>query len=280
MNEALPLPFRHCWNRQIFRDDFNEKRPLCFVFSSNYSWLGELHYFDYLRDKYPGCRLVMTLRDTVRHAIENYPGFYPWELQDIFDLVLTSSLIDANEYGFDYYMFYYSQIQVERSPDYPLSDVVFIGQAKDRLDTVISACRKFVDAGLKCDFYITGVPEAKRTPIEGITYAEKPMSYTEMLFRTVNSRCVLEATQFGTNSFTSRYFESVCYDRKLITNNPLVLKTDFYGDNRIQYYSVPEEIDPAFVRRGEDACYGYTGEYSPVHFLELLEDKFTGREPG
>lgn len=50
------------------------------------------------------------------------------------------------------------------------------------------------------------------------------MTYREMLYHTVNSKVVLEINQGCVDGFTSRFLESVMYNKRLLTNNFAVQK--------------------------------------------------------
>lgn len=262
---ALYKPWFHLLHHQ------REDTPTCFVFSAKYYPLIVNGYADYLRKKYKNCRIVTFFRDTIVHQDKVFPNFDLQSLKNNCDLILTANRFDAEQYGIKKFDSFCSNVPVDDAPDYPLSDVMFVGLAKDRLDTLHKTYMKFTRAGLKCDFYITGVPAEKRLPNTDIVYADKPMSYREMLYRTKNSRCLLEVTQGGSDGYTSRFFEALCYNKILITDNKRVSETKFYNPEFIQLYSSPDEIDTSFVKNDPRVDYNYQDEYSPTRMLELIE---------
>lgn len=259
------------WYPLLHRQSKENESPICFVFSAKYYPLIVGGYTRYLRKKYNDCKIVVVLRDTILHQDKTFPDFSFQSLKDNCDLILTANRYDAEQYGMVKFDSFCSNVHVDDAPDYPLSDVMFVGLAKDRLDTLHRAYRRFTEAGLKCDFYITGVPAEKRLTNTDIEYADRPMSYREMLYRTKNSRCLLEVTQGGSDGYTSRFFEALCYNKLLITDNKRVSETKFYNPEFIQLYSSPDEIDTSFIKDDSRVNYNYQDEYSPIRMLELIE---------
>jgi len=100
------------------------------------------------------------------------------------------------------------------------------------------------------------------------------MPYNEMLYYTVNSKCILEVNQGGAVGYTSRFLEAVMYNKKLLTNNCSIQKSAFFSPEYIQCFSKVEEINLAFI--SEDLLqvdYGYQGEFSPLHLIEKIENE-------
>jgi hypothetical protein len=178
-----------------------------------------------------------------------------------------------------YYDEYESKIEIPTAKNYPLSDVFFAGKVKDRMGKLMTAYEIFTKAGLKCEFYLTDTPEEYKKPLEGVTYASKPMPYIEMLYKTVNARCVLEFNQDGALGFTSRFIEAVMYNKKLITDNPAIKDTKFYNPSRIQYVKNASDINPHFILENEQSInYHYNGEFSPLRLLELIDNRLTNND--
>lgn len=264
--------FQDLFNAALFDIKAFIDRPICFIFSTKYYYFIQGGFINYLRHSYPECKIVFLLRDTVKHQEEAILDFSVNKLKVNSDLIITANRLDAQMYGLDEINSFCSVVEVLDDEHYPISDVVYIGKAKDRLDTIVSAYQTLTGAGLKCDFYITGVSPNEERKTSGIIFAKYPMSYTEMLYRTKNSRCILEATQKGSDGFTSRFFEALCYNKKLITDNERVKETNYYNPNDIYVYSFPGNISPEFIKGiGSHVDYGYNGEYSPIKVLEQIE---------
>jgi hypothetical protein len=164
-----------------------------------------------------------------------------------------------------------SKIDIPRDNNYPLSDIFFAGFVKDRMPILMDIYHRLTDAGLKVKYYLTGVPQSERKEHVGITYGDHPITYYEMLYQTVNSRCVLEINQEGASGYTSRFLEAVMYNKKLITNNSDIIKSKFYSPNYIQVIKQADQIDASFIRSNESVDYHYNQEFSPVHLIEKID---------
>ena len=159
--------------------------------------------------------------------------------------------------------------------NYPLSDVFFAGYVKDRLPNLLKAYDIFTNSGLIVHYYLTGVKPEDRVDLPGVEYAEKPIPYYDMLYRTVNSRCVLEFMQKGAVGNTSRFLEAVMFNKKLITNNLSIKDSKFYDPRFIQVVDNASEIDPGFIVNNQNVDYRYNGEFSPIHLIEQIDNELT-----
>lgn len=268
INSRINLPFRNIWYPYYFKDSFIVKRPYCFIFASTrYSF----DYIKYLRNKYPGCKIVKIHRDLVKIAHQN-PLYSEDNMNRIFDLRLTIDREEAKTFKMIYFDEIESKINVKLDPQYPLSDVFFAGKAKDRLPKLIEAYDRFVSFGLKCDFFITHVEPNNQIQREGITYSDKFMPYLEMLYKSVNSKFMFDINQAGAVGYTSRFLEAVIYNKRLITDNPAVKDTRFYNTGNIFYFDNVTDIDRSFFEDSR-ADYHYLGEFSPIHLLEKIDSE-------
>lgn len=265
-NKRIHLPKR-IWYPFIFKQFGEKSKPYCFIFASNNL---SFQYIKYLRTCFPGCKIVKTHRDLVKIAHQN-PEYSEENMNRYFDLRLSYDIGECTEYGLTHFDEIESKIDIEKSPDYPLSDVFFAGQAKDRLPRLIEAYDLFESAGLKCDFYITNVPEDKQIMRKGITYSNKFMSYNEMLYRSVNTRCMFDINQTGAVGYTSRFLEAVMYNKRFITDNATVKETRYYETGDILFFERISDIDPMFINKKNTVDYNYKNEFSPVNLITQID---------
>lgn len=275
VNKLVNLPLKSLWYPGYFKNEFQDDKPLCFVLLNKFLFSPE--YLLYLKEKYKGAKFVLLLRDIMK--ICNNPFTNRFINNPLFDLQMTIDREEANQYGMVYFDEYESKIDVPKAKDYPISDVFFAGKVKDRMGKLMTAYDIFTKAGLKCEFYLTGTPEDQKRQLEGVTYADKSMAYFDMLYKTVNTKCVLEFNQEGALGFTSRFLEAVMYNKLLITDNPAVKDTKFYDASLIQYVEKASDIDPQFVLKNADSIdYHYKDEFSPLRLLELIDRELTKHE--
>lgn len=268
INRRINLPLKRLWYPGYFKNEFKDDKPLCFILLNRFWFPPE--YFKWLKKKYPDAKFVLLLRDLMK--ISDNPFSKRFVGNPLFDLQMTIDRDEAKQYGMVYFDEYESKIDVPIAKDYPISDVFFAGKVKDRMEKLMTAYDIFTKAGLKCEFYLTGTPEDQKKPLEGVTYAEKSMPYIDMLYKTVNTRCVLEFNQEGALGFTSRFLEAVMYNKLLITDNPAVKDTKFYDPSRILCVEKASDIDPTFVLKNSNSIdYHYNGEFSPLRLLEQID---------
>lgn len=265
--------FQSIWNSLYFNNDFDTKRPICFVFYMNQYRLKKASYFEYLRKKYPGCKLVLYFSDIVESYYSIFGDFNLDYINKTFDLVLSYNKLDVDKYGFVYYPQIMSKIKFNKN-DIPLSDIFFVGADKGRLDSILKIYELMRAHDINCDFHITLVPQNKIKYSNEITYNKK-MSYIEVLKRVQKTRCILELSQPEAYGFTMRTSEALLYNKKLLSNNPILKSTNYYDDRYIQYFKTIDEIDAEWILQEVKVDYEYEGEYSPQKLLEFLEVYFT-----
>lgn len=272
IEQKVNLPFKWLWNPYLyFKNDFACQRPLCFLVFAGRQELFKYGVIDYMKRRYPDARFVLFYQDLVDRQ-RKYPLH---AIRDKFDLVLSFDQSDCAKYGLTYYPLVYSPIpEEELRSDLPESDVYFVGKAKDRLGEILDAYRVLRDAGLRCDFHITGVAPENQQYADEIDYCGQ-MPYAENLKRIYKTRCLLEIMQQGGSGYTLRMCEAIMLDKKLLTNNPAVTGAPYYSPERIQTFQQVWQIDPVFITEGErDVDYGWKEELSPLKLLQFIENYF------
>lgn len=269
MPKFVPLKI---WRRFFVRAKFDNDNPICYLFNGTSQNMWEMDIFNYIKSLNPNNKLVVFLRDKIDVVVFNDKYATPENLKKTFDLVFTYDKKQERKYDFIWFSSFGSKEKVEIF-DEPLSDLFFAGKCKDRLPMILEICKRLTQKGVKCDFCLTHVPVEDRVEIDGITYLDAFMPYKEMLFRSANTKCILELSQGGVEGFTSRFFEALMYNKKLITNNAIVKTTKFYDERFIKYFEKTEEIDADFILEQTDVEYNYDDEYSPKRLLELIEER-------
>ncbi len=274
INRYFKIPFKNIWNNKFFNDDFENNNPICFIFTIAYIKLASSGYFEYLKQHYPGCKLVMYFRDTVESYKKTHERFNVAYIKKTFDLVFTYNQIDAQAYGIRYYPYVASKVNIFPPQIIKNSDIFFIGAAKDRLDMIHSAYEYFVKNGLSCDFYVTGVDESKQKHKSGITYNKK-LKYSEVLQHIKQTKCILEITQKGAKGFTFRTTEALMYDKMLITDTSIIKESKLYNPLYVIVFKKIKDIDICKIKQNMDrVSFNYQNEYSPLRLLETIEQQF------
>lgn len=271
ISKYINLPFKDKWYPLYFKDDFAQEKPICFLVLSRFL---PLDYLKYLKQKYPNCRIVHLHRDFLSVGQRMRPDLH---FNPIFDLEMTYDEGEANKYNIPHFNEFESEVEIIREKNFE-SDVFFAGKAKDRLPLLLSAYEQFTRAGMNVFFYLTQVPKAQRINKKGIVYADTFMSYKEMLYHSVNTRCMLEVTQSNQEGFTSRFLEAVIYGKKLISSSNYIKQSKFYDPNKMQVVEDMENIDIDFIVRGNGFVdYNYNNEFSPLNMIERVEEELNKR---
>lgn len=239
--------------------------------------------FRRLRSQYPDLRLVLLLWDSLGTRSPMMEAVRPKILGWPWDLVISFDKGDCEAHGFAWLgLSYYSMVKVQ--PQGENCDICFVGADTEGRRALLQAVRcRIHSGGGRCDF--TLVPRLGRArrfaasifPCilpqgeEGLRFSAGLIPYRELLARAMSANCLLELVQPGQRTQTLRYFEAVCYGKKLLTNNPGVRELPFYDERYMRVFEEPGDIDVAWVRQREHVSYGYGGEFSPARILDIIE---------
>lgn len=257
------------WYPAHFKNDFDEKKDIVFIFSWN--WLkGEfIQYIDYLKANYPRSRYVLFCTDL-------------WQTDNIdacwakskFDLILSFDQNDCEKYGFTYHPLVFSQYHGELK-NMPKSDVYFLGQPKDRFCEIISCLEKMWEKGVTTDVQLVNVALENQVYKDKISYTDQWVPYRTNLQHFLHANCVLELMQHGGVGYTQRMCEAIAFDKKIITNNALIHKAPFYNSDYIFQIKKADDITPELcsrIKKEEPIDYHYKEQISPVELLEFIEN--------
>lgn len=257
---------RKMWYPLYFPRKFKKNEKVCFVV---YGYYIKPDYLRYLKKRYTNCKIVKLHRDSYYKWRDRNPEYTDSDVNELFDLNFSFDIGESerlNMIHFDDFCSKVDDIITERNA---LCDVFFAGAAKDRLNDIVSAYDRLASLGLKCYFYITKCPQSEQLIRDGIVYADEPMSYKKMIYYSVNSNAILEINQKGIDGYTSRFLESVMYNKKLITNNLSVKNSKFYNPKYILCFDDFTDITADFFNECT-VDFGYNGEFSPKHFINQL----------
>lgn len=213
-------------------------RNVCFIF---YARVYELYGDDLvylLRAKYPESKLICYYGDLVQRHI-----FKLGEASAAFDYLFTFDSMEAEKYRIKFLQEPLGN--VDTAPREIKYDVVFVGEAKDRLELVMNIYERLKARGFSCKFHIRSVPEEKRIHSDSIVY--RGMPYAELLELDKQSRCVLEIMQgAGAYSPTTRWAEAMLLHKYLLTNCPALSNST---DPQVIYFRDPADIDFDQIRQ-------------------------------
>lgn len=263
LNKKFSLPFRWVWNNVDQLEKLkNRNEPTCFVFTDTSIRNVTVHTLKSIQNA--GHKIVVFFLNPLRN--QNDVGYALTMKNKIsFERVYTIDQSDADCYGFTYCNCCYSKIDLEEKQEF--IDVLYVGKNKGRSDTILDLATKMQK--FNCKFYITDVPKAKQRNIKNVIYGQG-MPYLDVLNLVKKSRCILECVQEGQEGFTFRFYEAICYNKKLITNNLFVRKSSYFSEEFM--YIIDDENDniDEFISNKMMPAYCYTDEFSPSRFVEKI----------
>jgi hypothetical protein len=206
--------------------------------------------------------------------VSSYPNINLERMKSEFDLILSFDPEDAELYGLIHCPLPYSMILKANAwqKQAPNSDVFFMGQAKQRLGSILAVYETLRNTGLRCDFHIANAPPDLRRFDGEIDYGHF-LPYEDCLQMALSSRCILELLQEPDHhGYTARTAEALVYGRKLLSNNIRLKEAPFYDPRQIHVFAHPEDIDPAFFTDGWQPTCAPTA-FSPRMTLEFIEKR-------
>ena len=270
VNAKIRLPLKRLWFSRMCRYDFKNKNPVCYIFLGGQYIAGNMELREYIYKQNLENRVVIKYEDLI--AKKKYRDFEA--VRASADLLVTYDVAEAEKYKICLYdRPKYSRQQEVTEPDQFDTDVYFLGNAKDRMDTLLAVYRKLSAEGLRCKFLLSGVPAAQQKILPGITYISG-IPYAENLKNINASKCVLEVCQSSSTALTMRCSEVITYHRVLLTNSA-VRNSAYYLPAVMIPFEKPEEIDVARLKQPIDyrTFADCRIDVSPVNFLCYLEEK-------
>lgn len=236
INKKIELPFKQIWFKRMYKQDFKNSLPTCYVFLGGNTIRFDGGFLTYIRTKNPKNRIVVLHWDLISKKIR-----YDYDIiKRKVDLAVTYDKKEAKQYR----IHYFQETPYSRILELPAHidikyDVYFLGAAKDRLEKLYEVFFYLKSYGVKCKFLIAGVPSNKQLLEEGLEYIDS-ISYRENIRNVICSKCVLEIVQEGSNDITLRAKEAIAYQKRLITNCKTDLSPFFNAGQLIQFDTVSQ----------------------------------------
>lgn len=265
VNRMVSTPFSRLVYPLIYKPNFGEKKPLCYLFFGNVQYVYQSSFLDYLRSTYPDMKLVLYMQDLIsRNSKLKFDA-----CREKFDLILSYDKGDAVKYGLPFHPTPMSDVFFESDPNLSKSDVYFCGFAKTRYPLIHELYKKYTELGLKCDFHIMQHPNNEEK-IKGIHYEDKIFTYEQNIQHVLNTKAVLEIMQEGADGFTPRVWESIIYGKHLLTNNDSLPLSEYYDErfmHHINISSIKNLINTPVLYSVSQKT-----RLSPIHLLEYIDE--------
>ena len=267
VNKVFSFPFAHHTFSHLYPFSFKKQKPLVFLFFGQNQTVYQSGYIDYIREKYPGVRVVLYMIDLIsRNKKLDFP-----KARSLFDLIISYDKGDCKEFGLEYFPTSYSHYPVPDNPSIESIDVFYCGNAKMRGDIIFDTYRQCIELGLKCLFFVTDVPKEMRIDSDDIIY-DHYIDYVENLQYVKKAKCILEVMQTKADGFTPRLWESIMYDRHLLTNNTMLAETSYYIPSSMHDLNSIANIKD-WIDKPLAFDESIKASLSPIHLLYFIDDK-------
>lgn len=249
LNRIIDLPFKRIWYKECFDEDtVNIYDEIYFIFFESFAMSYSRTYLRYLKKKFINSKIIFWFTNPVGYKY-NKERF--GSVKKLYDSVVTFNEKDAVDNKFLYCSdWIYRLPSVQPLPN-TKTDVFFVGSDKGRLEILIDIYKKLTESDLKCEFYITDVPEEKQRYKNEIKYNHR-LSYEEVLQHAMSSKCILEVLQDEQNYCSIRTIEAIQLKKKLLTTNKHIYKQRYYRPEIIQVIQDVSNININFFHFSVD----------------------------
>lgn len=274
INQIIHLPCQEIWYSSLFK---LLDKDTCVLFDTASQSMLSMNFLNKIRAT--GARMVLLAADSLHGPSAHMAKAIPNILGFAWDAVFSYDRNDCKEYGFQYMdgTIYSRLNQVE--PAKEDSDIYFVGMNKEGRNAFIEQIHwRCMEAGMRTDFHCIDYPSHPHIPYmenpPGLEYRKRGIPYEEVVSHVLSANCILEVVGKGQTVQTARYYEAVCYNKKLLTNNPTVKELSFYDPQYMRCFETVDDIDFDWVKEKADIDYHYAGEFSPLHILDELDRLF------
>jgi hypothetical protein len=262
INRKIQLPFQNVWKALYSLETvrFDSVKKYCVIYTDVSAARTDLKYLAKLKER-KNITMVLVMVNTMARRgslIEKRMAF--------FDLIYSFDQRDCDKYGFIYHPTNYSMVDMENEA--VVNDAFYVGVSKGRAETIAAVQKRITSQGGKAEFYISGLESGEKKR-EGIHY-DHWLNYRQVLDYIRTSNCIVEIMDGKQEGVTLRTMEAICYNKKLLTNNPVMRESKYFRTGNIQVFENPDEIDVDFVKNQEKVDYEYEGEFSPIHLIEHI----------
>lgn len=269
INRRVELPFKRIWFNRILKGmNISKQDEVVFLLYESFHLTYSKEFLGYLKDNYPNSKLCFMFSNPVDRYNSNKLGC----ISSYLDAVISFNKKDAKENGFLFCPYQPFKVPLYERQTIGSSDLFFIGADKGRLDKLIEIFEYLSSKGIRCDFYVVGVPKDKQRYSNLIHYNQR-LSYDEVLMKVASTRCVLEVLQNDEKYLSIRTIEAMQYHKKLLTSSNFIMMSSLYNENVIQVFNKVDSIDVDFIlNEADDNQFPDDSVWSIQTFKEFIND--------
>ena len=272
-NHKFWLPLKCLWDgtNTLRFENLDPSKRNYIIFQTGIKF--SAHYIERLKRERNAC-IVLYMPDNIRtmKIAQNKDEFLRFCRHYHVDQVYSFDKKDCEEFGAEFFDFY--SMLPDKVTQKKLEDgkpkILYVGgcRSKERLNT-LHALYDRLKKQAHCTFYLNGVDSVDANR-EGIIY-NHPLSYAEVIELVQQHDIIVEIMNGSQAGNTLRLKEAVCYNKCLLTNNPLVKESPYYDPDFMQIFKKVDDIN--LSRFAKDVDYKYYGEFSPCKLMEKIVEK-------
>lgn len=261
VNSVIKLPFKQIWKSSLETIKWDKDTEYFVIFQA----MPHVNPAQLIkkREEYDIKYVIYEVDITQLDGIEY------WNNALGFEYIFTFDQDHAEKYNYVYCPTFCSMVADNKSESIEY-DLYLATSNKGRLPYLLDIYNELIKNNVTSKYRITDVKK-KEQKFGGIIYNHK-ISYDDVVCEMKKSGCILEFLVPGQAGATIRYYEAVCYNKKLLTNNKNVVNLPFYNPEYMHVFERVEDIDWDWVKERIPVDYHYDGRFSPRHLIdEIIE---------
>ena len=239
----------------------HKKTNVILMHGVDHLWNTDLPFYSLAKKSYD-VKFVGLFWDSI-----DFVRYEAYKYKDKYDLMINADPEINQKYGVvNYPHAFYSKVDIK--PIEEKCDVFYLGEDGGRLPMMEKVYAKLTKMGLTCVFYCGRSEKAGKT-INGIKHIAR-MPYLEYLSHLNNCRVILDILKPGIKGPSFRHIEGTVYDKKVLTNNPIVKELCFYDEKQFYVFDDNLVFDEEFLRRDLQKPNVHKDDLSPLKFIEFV----------
>ena len=265
IGEYLWLPYRDIW---FHYEKIERLLPSVgyLLINSMAMSLPTLSFWEKLKRNHPTVKFVLLMVDSMHGQSKHMLEVKKRINQFSWDMIMSYDLHDCIEYGYTYIGFSYYSRYDDVAPSHITSDLYYISSLKGREKILREINKACSDNGVDHLFKLYSIWKK----VDYCEMLRKPLPYAKVLADVLATNCILEILPEGQKAQSLRYLEALCYNKKLLSNNPDLKNIPFYDARYMRSFAHVEDIDWEWVRRKEEVNYENRPDISSAALLNYL----------
>lgn len=270
INKIIALPKKFLWYTysRVLKQIGDYSTLLIFDGAIEYM---DVEFFRLAKQRNPDIRICLFLINSydagspVMWAVREHIRDWDW------DAIYSFDPDDCRKYGFRYCGFNYYSMQPVKKDFQTENDCYFVGGLKGEREQLIIDTYNYLNRnGVKCDFLCKEYVNFEKI-VGGIRVIDQRLPYEQIICDVNKSNCIIEILQKNQNAPSLRYFEAICYNKKLLTTNDNIKQYPYFNNKYMKVFHSVYDIDIEWIKKNDIIDYKYKGDFSPKMLIDFLQ---------